>query len=183
MESLQAPLQVSYRNKHMRKTRGYKTNFLNVLPPPPWSSYIQMLLSSKWYKCWAPRVPNKCETLILFLLPLNSRKRSNSHDRDKHRRCYLPTLILCLFLAREEITESPQGDVKNKKHEKRSQVPRRDECEKAHGPERWGGRGPYSPVRLLYLASCGGKQRKQRLLSSQEASFQNIHYNQLKAGG
>lgn len=52
-----------------------------------------MLLSSKCYQCWHPRVPNKCETLILFLLPLNSRKRSNSHDRDKHRRCYLPTLI------------------------------------------------------------------------------------------
>lgn len=50
-------------------------------------------------------------------------------------------------------------------------------------PERWGRQGLYSPAPLLSLASCGGKQRKQRLLGRQEVSFQNVLYSQLKAGG
>lgn len=47
----------------------------------------------------------------------------------------------------------------------------------------WGRQGLYSPAPLLSLASCGGKQRKQRLLGRQEVSFQNAPYSQLKAGG
>lgn len=76
---------------------------------------------------------------------------------------------------------------------------RPDACEEARGsaqtpggkklsaerpqPERWGRQGLYSPAPLLSLASCGGKQRKQRLLGRQEVSFQNVLYSQLKAGG